>query len=204
VYHYAGNNPVKNTGPDGRKSGLVTDSDGVLVAGHSAGYVEVYDESGASIGFEFYEVGLTKFQGKDITGGKTTLSSEELDTSSPYPLNLTDLGATWNLGSAAANSLGVEAGVTHEFLTESELKKRLEKYDRVIEFNTTQEQDKAIRAVAYADGVAFGKYNLFTNNCVQYISKALAVGGVNTTPFLYQICLMIMQAEIITNHLDKL
>jgi hypothetical protein len=175
--------PLKYTDPDGRRSGLATDSDGVPVAGHSAGYVEVYDKSGASIGFEFYEVGPTKFQGKDITGGKTILSSEKLDTFSPHPLNLTGLGATWTLGSAAANSLGVEAGVTREFLTESELTERLKKYDMVNEFNTTQEQDKAIRATAYANGVGFGKYNLFTNNCVQYISKALADGGVKTTSF---------------------
>jgi hypothetical protein len=183
LYHYAGNNPVKYTDPDGRKSGLATDSDGVPGAGHSAGYVEIYDESGKSIGFEFYEVGPTKFQGKDITGGKNTLSSEPLDASSPYPLNLTELGELWAVAATGANLLGLEAGVTREFITKENLEERLKKYDKVLEFNTTKEQDKAIRKTALAKGVGFGKYNLFMNNCVQYISEALAAGGVSATRF---------------------
>jgi hypothetical protein len=77
-----------------------------------------------------------------------------------------------------------KAGVTLEFIeSSSDLEERLKKYDRVIEFNTTQAQDEAIGASALANGVNFGNYNLFTNNCVQFISKALAAGGVNTTGF---------------------
>jgi len=188
VYHYAGNNPVKYTDPDGRESGLLTDSDAVLGAGHSAMYVEVYNKNGTTKGYELYEVGPTKFNGTDITGGKDVLSSNKLDSSSPYPINLTNIGLAWSVLSSAANSAGLEAGVTVEFFKNDEhglaqFENRISKYDNKIIFNTTPKQDLAIRSTANATGKSFGKYNLFSNNCIQYASNALSKGGINTSNF---------------------
>jgi YD repeat-containing protein len=42
---------------------------------------------------------------------------------------------------------------------------------------------EAILDMAKVTGSDFGQYNVFTNNCVQYASEALAAGGVVTTDF---------------------
>ena len=182
VYHYAGNNPVRYTDPDGEKSGLATDSDGVPLAGHSAMYVEVYDDDGNHAGYAFFEVAATSLGKIDLTKGKKILSSDKLDASSPPQFNDTNLGKAWAKFARLANSAGIQAGVTYEFLaSEAELEKRLAKYDRVVELSTTDAQDRAIHRAAMNTGSNFGRYNLFSNNCVQFASKALSRGGVNTT-----------------------
>jgi hypothetical protein len=192
LYHYAGNNPVKYVDPDGRVSGFVTDSDSVPVVGHSAMYVEIYDKAGASIGFELYEVGATnhkdvgKININDKTGSNSeTLSSDMIDLSMALAGSAAS-GSSAGSASAAttvgAGSAGLQAGVKREFFpTRQALDARLSRYDKVVEFNTTQTQDKAIQQAATQRGTGFGRYNPLLNNCSQYASAVLAAGGVRTT-----------------------
>ena len=196
VYHYAGNNPIKYTDPDGKESGLLTDSDSVPFAGHSAHYVEVYNDDGSSRGFELYEVGPTS------EGETGVLSANPIDpimiilgisasgsasgSSSSGPSGSTagasSGAAAGSSSSGSSSSSGVgTAGVKVEFFKDkASLKKRLERYDRIKVLKTTKEQDIAIQKESQDRGRDFGKYNLFFNNCVQYSASCLKAGGIKT------------------------
>ena len=210
MYHYAGNNPVKYTDPDGRISGYLNDSEAVGGAGHSAMFVETYDSNGKSTGFELYEVGTVRQDGDKWVGvgpdgnnipGTIALSHNKLDgkmgiaagsvagsllgSAGSGVLSAAGSGsATSAAGGATIESLDSAAGVFvrkygsyEEMMNASENKR----YDFAISFNTNQGQDQKIRAEALSTGYNFGKYNLFTNNCSQHASRALAAGGVHTT-----------------------
>ena len=195
LYHYAGNNPVKYTDPDGRESGLFTDSDSVPFAGHSAHYVEVYNSDGSSRGFNLYEVGSTTkgeagvlsanpvdpsmiILGASVSGSASGASSSGIGSSAGA-----SSGAALGSSSAGVNSSSgiATAGVKVEFFKDkAALEERLQRYDRIAVFNTTREQDIAIDTESQARGINFGKYNVFFNNCVQYSAACLSVGGIKT------------------------
>ena len=195
LYHYAGNNPIKYEDPDGRESGLLTDSDSVPFAGHSAHYVEVYNSDGSSRGFNLYEVGSTTkgeagvlsanpvdpsmiILGASVSGSASGASSSGIGSSAGA-----SSGAALGSSSAGVNSSSgiATAGVKVEFFKDkAALEERLQRYDRIAVFNTTREQDIAIDTESQARGINFGKYNVFFNNCVQYSAACLSVGGIKT------------------------
>ena len=195
LYHYAGNNPIKYEDPDGRESGLLTDSDSVPFAGHSAHYVEVYNSDGSSRGFNLYEVGSTTkgeagvlsanpvdpsmiILGASVSGSASGASSSGIGSSAGA-----SSGAALGSSSAGVNSSSgiATAGIKVEFFKDkAALEERLQRYDRIAVFNTTREQDIAIDTESQARGINFGKYNVFFNNCVQYSAACLSVGGIKT------------------------
>ena len=195
LYHYAGNNPIKYEDPDGRESGLLTDSDSVPFAGHSAHYVEVYNSDGSSRGFNLYEVGSTTkgeagvlsanpvdpsmiILGASVSGSASGASSSGIGSSAGA-----SSGAALGSSSAGVNSSSgiATAGIKVEFFKDkAALEERLQRYDRIAVFNTTREQDIAIDTESQARGINFGKYNVFFTNCVQYSAACLSVGGIKT------------------------
>ena len=213
LYHYANNNPVKYIDPDGRDSGYLNDGDAVLGAGHSAMFVETYDEKGNSTGYALYEVGsVTEVDGnwKGIGPGNipientVVLSHETLDKgmgkvvgsvagvsgvasgSAPLVVSSSTVGGS-AIADAAIGSVNSESGVFVRYYSSFDKMKNApenSRYNNVITFNTTQDQDIAIKNKADETGRGFGQYNLFTNNCTQYAANSLSSGGINTTNFL--------------------
>lgn len=213
LYHYANNNPVKYIDPDGRDSGYLNDGDAVSGAGHSAMFVETYDEKGNSTGYALYEVGsVAEVDGnwKGIGPGNipientVVLSHETLDKgmgnvvgsvagvsgvasgSAPSVVSGSTVGGSAIAG-AAIGSVNSESGVFVRYYSSfDEMKNAPEnsRYNNVITFNTTQDQDIAIKNKADETGRGFGQYNLFTNNCTQHAANSLSSGGINTTNFL--------------------
>jgi RHS repeat-associated protein len=189
AYHYAGNNPVKYTDPDGRKSGLVTDVRANLGAGHSGIWVERYDENGNLNGFIFLKIFLINKNANYLKGdGKPAAN---------WMANLVGFIAGGIPGAAIANiinEVAIRAGVNgYQFKTKDEMlkfiaqkwynntdKETIAKIRQTV-FNTSVAQDEAIMAAAVSEGKSFGRYDLLSNNCVQFAARVLSAGGVNTS-----------------------
>ncbi len=182
---------MKYTDPDGRECGLLTDSHEVFGAGHSALYVEMYDKNGNTTGFAVFEVNplndnaikhggapldlrfavlIGKIGGSSV-GGLVGTSSGSTFTGSSVG---SSKGSTIVSGANEGNFISVGVNEYH-FATKEQLLAFIKenKFDRVASFDTTVSQDRAIYKEAIAAGDSFGRYELFTNNCIQYASRVL-------------------------------
>ena len=167
-YSYVSNNPLRYVDPTGEEAALLTDSNALIIAGHSAMYVETYDENGNSSGYALYEV------------GPITEEDRQRDASEPE-------GESKRFEILSGDKEGSKGGVTKEkFDTKDDMKERLERYDRILEFDTTPEQDKMIKEKAEGNGRKFGDYNLFTNNCGQYAARNLMEGDIIADPSIME------------------
>ena len=191
MYHYAGNNPVRYTDPDGRRSGYLNVSTGAFGNGHSAFFVELYDENGNSAGFRIYEVNSvtdgTAADFSDRSGVRGKNKTERIMENSRV------LSAAPTSGIASSSTSGgyKDSGVfSKDYLIGTEEGKyatRDEAYnammldntcfDYVFVIETTVDQDKAIKAEAENRGKNFGKYYLLSNNCTQFAIECLKKGG---------------------------
>ena len=166
---------------DGRKSGLLNDSLSVGGFGHSAMFVETYDENGEVNGVDLYEVGkvfvdenkIVSAQGKNFDRKTIKIDDKKL------LLEVLDKELAENGGKK--NTVYKRHYETIEQMSEAVENQR---YNDVLIFNTGYNQDQLIREKARNEGETFGNYNLFGNNCSQHASKALAAGGIDTTQFL--------------------
>jgi RHS repeat-associated protein len=199
VYHYAGNNPVKYVDPDGRKSGLVTNVKSVGGAGHSGMWVERY---GDSAGYSFFEVNpidanaYDHYGGEPLTKWMALLGGSSIGSSAGSLLSGVE-------GSIVGSSVGSSAGL---IVNEGAVRVGVNRYDfntrddmeafiakrwfndgaktgeiRQTVFGTSAAQDELILGAAISEGESFGRFDILSNNCVQYASRVLSAGGVNTS-----------------------
>jgi hypothetical protein len=172
LYHYAGNNPVKYTDPDGRESGFVIDENAVGPFGHAGWFVKT------DSGYSFFEVtGLpdTAIAGENIVISDENRHGEILSNSpisSPTP------------GSAKSFGKATSAGVLRtDFSSKPEMLSYLGKvgdkggFDSFIEFNTTPDQDKTILAASENFGKIFNGYQLIGNSCGSIARDVLTTRG---------------------------
>jgi RHS repeat-associated protein len=198
VYHYAGNNPVKYIDPDGRKSGFVTNEGVVAGAGHSAMWVELYDESGNTSGYAFFEVNpidknaFARHGGEPLEMWMTALGGSSGGStvgSSSSGAGGSSVGST---SGVIVNEAAVSAGVNeYRFDTRDDMEKFIAKRwfndetstDRIRQtvLGTSASQDLLIWDAAVSEGDSFGRYDILSNNCAQYASRVLSAGGVNTS-----------------------
>jgi hypothetical protein len=151
-------------------------------------YVERYNDAGESIGFSAFEV--------------NPVNSDAYSTHGAVPLDplMAGLGGSsvgGSLGGITGSSIGASAGIIaneavgnwvgvneYQFDSREALDDFISgKGFSEIKLNTNVQQDKSILDAAIFEGDSFGRYNLITNNCSQYASKALSAGGINTTLF---------------------
>jgi len=158
-------------------------------------YVEVYNEDGSSKGFEFYEVGPTNGNNEGFFTHEpldpsmamvpgALVSGSSVSSGSGLSSGLISGSSVSGSGGAGISASNIEAGVKVDFVTAAQLDSRLSRYDRVVEFNTTKDQDQKIRSAAISNAENFGRYNVFTNNCAEYAAKTLRAGGINTSGIL--------------------
>jgi len=200
VYHYAGNNPVKYVDPDGKQSGFVTNESAVGRAGHSGMWVELYNENGNSIGYAFFEVNPIDKNAYKSHGGEPLARWMVIVGGGSVGSIISG-----SRGSIAGSSIGtiineteIRVGVNEYRFYSSEgvdAKKEMEKFianrwfndetatDKIrnTAFGISAAQDLLILEAAISNGDSFGRYDILSNNCAQYASKALSAGGVNTS-----------------------
>jgi hypothetical protein len=188
VYHYAGNNPVKLTDPDGRISGFVTDISNPV--GHSGMFVETYDRRGNFTGFSFFEVNPVD-KNADDTHGAAPLT--------PWMAALGGSSGSSSSGSSSSsttsgvivNEVAVRVGVNqYNFKTKAEMDAFIKErfgggnYREAV-LGTSMKQDRAIYTAAVTEWKSSKRYDVARNNCAQYASKVLAAGGVKTSTQMY-------------------
>jgi RHS repeat-associated protein len=198
VYHYAGNNPVKLVDPDGRKSGFVTNEGAVAGAGHSGMWVELYDESGNTSGYAFFEVNpidknaFARHGGEPLAVWMAMLGGSSGGSSVGSSSSGAGGSSAGYTSGVIVNEVAIRVGVNeYRFNTREDMEKFIAKRwfkdetltDRIRQtvFGTSASQDSLILDAAISEGDSFGRYDILSNNCVQYASKVLSAGGVNTS-----------------------
>jgi hypothetical protein len=171
----------------GLEAGILTDPKAVMGFGHSALYVETYDENGKSTGYDIYEVGATNNTSRP---DETILSSEPIDRKQLIVAGIIG-GSSVKIISpiSSASSSAATVAVSSSFLPEAGVHKyhitSLDEIDQRftnnVGFVTIKNQDELIRAEAEKLGKDFGAYNLLTNNCSQYVANSLTAGGIETS-----------------------
>jgi hypothetical protein len=162
VYHYAGNNPVKYTDPDGRESGYVRNKDAVAFQGHAGVFAKRAD--GVYI---YTEVG--KLRDIDTSQTFRILTPEKLRNDGAFPISV------FNDDEIAVIQYEFdEIGKMKDFFAANG-------FDDYIEFATTTEQDAAIINLATQIGrEEFTDYLVPGNHCGIFAEKALGAGGLQT------------------------
>jgi hypothetical protein len=160
LYHYAGNNPLKYTDPDGRDSGYVMDENAVGPFGHAGWFVKT------NSGYSFFEVtGLPD----DVTVGQSI--TREGETKSGMVLSNTKLVlSNWAIQKFfhKVTSAGV---IQRDFASKGEMMEYFSSagknggYDSLLEFNTTTKEDAAILKASFEKGSNFSFYALLGNSC---------------------------------------
>jgi len=194
--------------PDGRKSGFVTKKGAVAGAGHSGMWVDLYDQSGNVIGCAFFEVNPIDENAYAIHGGEPlekwmAILGGSMGGSSVGSSVAGSTGSS--VGSSAGSTTGdivneaaVRVGVNeYRFYTSEgiDAKEKMNKFIanrwfkdetatgkiRQTVLSTSKAQDLLILEAAILGGDSFGRYDISSNNCAQYVSRTLSVGGVNTS-----------------------
>ena len=169
VYHYAGNNPVKYTDPDGRESGYAYDEN-VGGFGHAGWFVKT------ETGYSFFEVaGLPKGVGAGSSYTPTDEKNEALVLSSGY-LSLGNIILATVLGKP------IRAGVLQRnFSTKEEMLEHISSSFNgnvnVYEFNTAEQEDRMIYNASIDKGRNFEQYALLGNNCGIIARDVLTTSG---------------------------
>jgi RHS repeat-associated protein len=186
VYHYAGNNPVKYTDPDGRDSGIAIDDNGAAGQGHVGIYVK-----GDNDDYYFYEfTGISDDANISIDNKNGIPSDAKAYTNHVDKYGYLVLVLSNNENSFPGPGLSDIAGfpknagvLQRHFADKNDLLAFLGTagYDRALDFNTTPEQDALIRSSAISIGKKMGHYNLTTNNCADYALKVLSIPGSGIT-----------------------
>jgi len=186
LYHYAGNSPVKYTDPDGRVSGYLNDSTGAGGFGHSALFVELYDDNGNTSGIAIYEVGATDQEG-NFGLDKYNQPIRDTENRTTKVLSHAKVGGI----ASSSNSSGDtdQAGVFVRKYEGTNAEKILQnmrddpvnqRYDNVLIMSTSKKQDCDIRSEAEDRGKNFGRYKVIRNNCTEYATNCLKEGGWKT------------------------
>ena len=158
---FCNNSPMVFTDPSGLDTRLLTDTTGAFGAGHTALMSAVYNEDGAVVGYNIYEVGPRK------------------DLVVPFQARKKhDEGVTQEVLSDSGINGSIVVVLEYYPIDSDELTERLERYNLVTTFNTTPNEDLAINQEAETAGVGFGQYNLFTNMCADHAIGSLAPVGI--------------------------
>lgn len=188
LYHYAGNNPIKYVDPDGRISGYLNDSSGAGGFGHSAMFVQLYNDDGTTKGIAIYEVGATD-QAGNFGRDKKDNNIENLEeyNRTTKVLSHSKVGGIASSRNSSGDTdqasvfVRVYSGTdVDEILNIMRADPVNQRYDNVLIMDTGRDQDSAIQAAAEERGFNFGKYGVIMNNCTEYASNCLREGGWTT------------------------
>ena len=160
---YCNNSPLVFVDPTGLDVRLLTDTASVGTFGHTAVMVAVYDEEGAIVGYNIYEV-----------GPKRKLVNDYIDDFQGEGTDQEVLSVSQYI---------VYVAVVREYYpaNSDELARRIARYNLVTKFNTTQSEDAAIDQHAIETGKKFGNYDILTNTCADHAVGSLAPANINTS-----------------------
>jgi hypothetical protein len=181
TFHYAGNNPLKYTDPDGRDSGYAIDNEGAGGMGHAGIYMRLdygnyafleitgisNDANGIPSDSSPGDIVIDKY-------GKETVVLSNTPNSLPTPAQSEYLGQPGNAGA-----------LLRRFDSKADMEQYLKNagFDEVIEFGTDPQQDRLIYNAALFNGRNFTNYNVLAVNCGQYARDSLTSNGSGLKPF---------------------
>jgi RHS repeat-associated protein len=155
VYHYAGNNPVKYVDPDGRESGYVREKDAVGGMGHAGVFTRT--SNGKYIFTEIIRIVVRKDDVNHVLTKKGNIN-----TGGGY------------IGAINKQEIAALEFNTRELMIEFLGKKGFADY---IEFETTPQQEVAIREATLLLGREYTDYMIPGNHCGIFAERALDAGG---------------------------
>ena len=170
LYHYAGNNPITYTDPNGEYAGLVLDRVDANGMGHIGLFVQTGDDSWSY--FEVYPFDKN---------GEQAYHHIKCDDTSDMVSILSKNRMSFPCGKIAELLAGgKEAGVIQRDFSSKDVMMAYftsRKFSEILSFETTTEQDSIIYNNAVSSGKDFSGYSLIGNNCGTWAMNVLSTEG---------------------------